>query len=134
MWECPKCGRIFKKRKQAHSCRRVPIEQHFKGKEHAKNIFEYLLGKIETEIGDIKIVSLPCCIHLFGQYDFVAALPKKDRLEIRFVLDRPIKETGIKRTVKMSSVAYKHVVDINSNDDVNKDLLNWINISYHLKG
>jgi len=48
----------------------------------AKELFEYLLQKIELNIGKCKIVSLPCCVHLYGTYDFLAALPKKDSIEI----------------------------------------------------
>ncbi|MDD3003161.1 MAG: hypothetical protein PHS06_04830 [Candidatus Shapirobacteria bacterium] len=84
MWKCKKCGRIFEKEGQMHSCNKIPLEEHFKNKDKAKDLFEFLVKKINSEIGKCKIISLPCCVHLFSNYDFLAILPKKENLEIRF--------------------------------------------------
>jgi len=77
MWTCPKCGRVFQKAKQPHSCSKFPLEQHFKNKDAAKEIFDHLVEEINNKIGTVRIISLPCCIHLFGKFDFLAALPKR---------------------------------------------------------
>jgi hypothetical protein len=86
MWTCSKCGRIFKSAHQPHSCKRIALEKHFENKEKAKELFGFLVEQINSKIGKCKIISIPCCVHLFGKYDFLAALPKKDRLEIRIAL------------------------------------------------
>ncbi len=82
MWTCPKCKRVFNKKDQPHSCNKIPLDQHFKNKEKAKELFDHLIDQIGTGIGKCKIISLPCCIHLYGNYDYLALLPKKDQLEI----------------------------------------------------
>ena len=64
LWKCPRCKREFAKENQTHSCRVYPLEEHFKNKDYAKSVFEYLKGKIEKEVGKLKIESLPCCIRL----------------------------------------------------------------------
>jgi hypothetical protein len=133
MWTCSKCGRVFKKANQPHSCKKVPLEKHFKGKKHAKELFEYLLKQINSEVGKCKIISIPCCVHLFGKYDFLAALPKKDKLEIRFALDRKIDSPRLKQCVPMSSKVYKNCFDISTKEELNKEFINWIRKSYHLK-
>ena len=102
MWTCNNCGRIFAKANQPHSCHKVPLEQHFKNKDLAKKLFDYLVKEIEDKIGKVKIISIPCCIHLFGTYDFLAALPKKDRLEIRFALDRKLDTSRLKQSAPLS--------------------------------
>jgi len=99
MWTCSNCGRIFEKAKQPHSCRKVPLAQHFQSKDKAKEIFDYLVKQIDEKIGKCRIISLPCCIHLFGKYDFLAALPKKDRLEVRFGLDHVLENPRLKQSV-----------------------------------
>ncbi|HHT9138993.1 MAG TPA: hypothetical protein ACFYEK_17335, partial [Candidatus Wunengus sp. YC60] len=86
MWTCPKCGRIFEKTEQPHSCHSIPLAQHFKHKEKAKELFDHLVQRVTHTIGPCKTISLPCCVHLFGIYDFLAALPKTDKLEIRIAL------------------------------------------------
>lgn len=92
MWTCPKCDRVFDREGQRHSCKKIPLEQHFAGKTKAKELFEYLVVVIEKEVGQTKTISLPCCVHLFGHYDFLAALPKKHGLEIRFSLGRKLSQ------------------------------------------
>jgi hypothetical protein len=81
-WHCPVCGRSFTRRDQSHSCRRVPIDAHFPPQSAARSLFDALLAAIENQVGPCGVVSLPCCIHLAATDDFLAVLPKLDRLEI----------------------------------------------------
>lgn len=133
MWTCDKCGRIFAKKGQPHSCRRVLLESHFKNKEKAREIFDLLVDKIRREIGEVKIISLPCCVHLFGKYDFLAALPKKDKLEIRFALDRILDNPRLKIAVPLSAKSYKNCIGIKGTEEVDEEMVGWLKESYFLK-
>lgn len=133
MWTCPKCDRIFERQGQMHSCQKVPIEQHFSNKNMAKDLFDALLKETKTNVGPCKIISLPCCIHLFGIYDFLAILPKKDSLEVRFSLDRIIDSARITQSVPLSKSSYKNCLMITSKDQIDSELLSWLNESYHQK-
>lgn len=133
MWTCPKCGRVFKRTGQQHSCQRVSLDRHFAGKEKARELFEFLVVRIEAEVGKCKVVSIPCCIHLFGTYDFLAALPKKDRLEIRFALDRKIESPRLKVCVPMSAKVYKNCFDVSRKEEIDEEFLGWLAQSYYLK-
>lgn len=133
MWTCTTCGRVFERKNQQHSCKIIPIEQHFKNKDLAKDLFAYLLTQISKEIGEYQIISLPCCIHLFGNYDFLAILPHKDRLEIRFAFEKEIKDTRVIQSVNLSTTLIKICIDIKSKDEIDNQLLQWLNISYLLK-
>ena len=133
MWTCPKCGRIFERQGQMHSCRKIPLGQHFKGKGLAKELFDALLAKIKSDVGPCKIISLPCCIHLFGSYDFLAVLPKKDALEVRFSLDSAVDNPRITQSVPLSKSTYKNCLALTSKDQIDTELLSWLNKSYHQK-
>jgi len=133
MWTCSKCGRIFKKARQPHSCKKVPLGRHFEDKEKAKQLFDYLVKQINKKIGKTKIISIPCCVHLFGKYDFLAALPKKDRLEIRFALDRKLDSPRLKQGVQMPSKVFKNCFDISSKEELDSEFIDWLKQSYHLK-
>jgi hypothetical protein len=133
MWTCTKCGRIFEKAKQPHSCRKIPLEQHFKNKDKAKELFDHLVKHINGKIGKCQIISLPCCVHLFGNYDFLAALPKKDKLEIRFALDREIDSLRLTQSVPMSAKVFKNCIDIKAIEEINEELILWLNQAYRLK-
>jgi hypothetical protein len=133
MWTCPNCGRIFEKAKQPHSCRKVPLEDHFKNKDKAKELFDYIAGKINITIGVTKIISLPCCVHLFGTYDFFAALPHRDSLEIRWGSDHDIKSARITQHVPISQTSVKNCLYLRSIEEIDEELLGWLKQSYHLK-
>ncbi len=133
MWTCSKCGRIFEKSKQPHSCHQVPLEQHFKKKEKAKDLFDSLVKQIKGKIGKCRIISLPCCVHLFGRFDFLAALPKKDKLEIRFALERQLDSQRLKQAVPLSSHVFKNCLDIHTMAEIDQELISWLHEAYHLK-
>ena len=131
MWTCSKCGRIFERSGQPHSCHKVPLEKHFENKEKAKELFKHLLKTINGRVGGCRVISLPCCIHLFGKYDFLAALPKKDRLEIRIALGRELPKAKV--SVPLSAEIYKNCLDIYLEDEVDDELVDWLKESYHLR-
>jgi hypothetical protein len=133
MWTCPNCDRIFQKANQPHSCQKISVEVHFKNKEKARNLFDYLHQRIEQNIGKCKIVSLPCCVHLFGTYDFLAVLPKKDRVEIRFALNRKLSTPRLKVSVPMSSKVFKNCFDIYTKQELDGEFMGWLKESYCLK-
>lgn len=109
------------------------LGEHFHNKEKARELFEELTKQIEAKIGKCQIVSIPCCIHLFGKYDFLAALPKKDRLEIRFALDRKLDSPRLIQGVWMSKYIYKNCVEVKAVGEIEAELLGWISEAYHLK-
>lgn len=133
MWTCPVCGRIFERKGQSHSCKKVELESHFSGKDEANALFNRLVEKISVEIGSVQIISIPCCVHLFGTYDFLAALPKKDRLEVRFALMRRFEHARITACVPISVSAYKYSLDLMGITDLDAELMAWLTEAYHLK-
>jgi hypothetical protein len=126
MWKCPKCGRLFAKEGQSHSCAVVPVADHFKHKDAAQALFDYLLARLNQEVGQSQVISLPCCIHLFGTYDWLAILPKKDGLEIRFGLPRALKSPKLIQVVKTSTHAYKNCLKLKSEADLDGEMIGWL--------
>lgn len=133
MWTCSNCNRVFQKVNQPHSCQKVSLKSHFEHKQTAKEIFDFLLQQIEKNIGKFQVISLPCCIHLFGSYDFLAAIPKKEGLEIRIGLPKKLNTPRLRSAIAVSSKAVKNCFDLDSIRQVDSELLNWIKESYHLK-
>ncbi|MFA6532761.1 MAG: DUF5655 domain-containing protein [Patescibacteria group bacterium] len=133
MWTCPNCERIFEKIRQPHSCKKISLGLHFKNKDKAKELFEYLVKQVNEKVGKYKIISVPCCIHLFGKYDFLAALPKKNGLEIRFALGRKLSSQRLKQFVPLSAKVFKHCFEITSEKEIDDEFIEWLKESYHLK-
>lgn len=133
MWICSKCERVFQKASQPHTCKKVSLKDHFLNKQKAKMLFNILLRKINENIGETKTISIPCCIHLFGKYDFLAILPKKDRIEIRFVLNRKLDSRRLKIAVPTSLKHFKNCFDIKEEKEIDEEMLSWIREAYFLK-
>lgn len=133
MWTCPNCNRIFKCKNQPHSCKKVDIEDHFPNKAKAKELFTYLVEQINAKIGGCKIISIPCCIHLFGKHDFLAVLPKKAGIEVRFALDKTVDDPRFIQAVQVSKTSYKNCFKIESKEEIDDKLLGWIEEAYHLQ-
>ena len=133
MWTCSNCGREFNKTNQPHSCKKVSIESHFANKEKARELFDFLLARIEENIGRCKIISLPCCIHLFGSYDFLAVLPKRYGIEIRFALNRVLNTPKLREFVPLSSKTFKNCFDVQNKQELGNEFMGWVKESYFLK-
>lgn len=116
-----------------HSCKSVPIEFHFENKDIAKKIYDDLFKIVTGKIGKCQEISLHCCIHRFGTYDFLALLPKKEGLEVRFALDKTIKSERIIESIRLSKTSYKNCLYLNDTADIDDELLGWITESYSLK-
>lgn len=59
-------------------------------------------------------------------------LAKKERLEIRFVLERELGNSRVQRSARISRTLYKHSVDVQADDDIDEELLGWVREAYHL--
>lgn len=132
MWKCPKCKREFIKHNQSHSCVLFPIENHFKNKESSKILFTKLIKAIEDRIGEVKIESLPCCIHLVSSYTFSGVWILKDRIRLDFRVDYKIESKRMINQQNLSKNRNIYYIDIKDEKEIDSELLNWIKDSYNL--
>lgn len=130
-WRCPSCSRVFRRVRQPHSCRTVDLEEHLPRGDALRSLFDHLLSELNSRVGRCEVVSLPCCVHLFGTHDFLAVLPRKERLEIRFTLQRELENSRVKLSARISKTSYKHSVDIRVREDIDETLLSWLREAYH---
>lgn len=130
-WRCPVCQRSFKRARQPHSCRSVALDEHFRRNQTLKPmVFDRLLDALHRQVGPCEVVSLPCCIHLFGSHDFLAVLPKKDRLEIRFTLRHELRDPRVTRSAQIGRTSYKHSVDVAAAEEIDQALIEWLREAY----
>lgn len=64
MWRCPTCHRAFDREGQRHSCRTVPVEDHFHHADAMRSVFDQLVTAIDHRVGECEVIALPCCVHL----------------------------------------------------------------------
>jgi hypothetical protein len=97
------------------------------------SLFDALLAAIENRVGPCGVVSLPCCIHLAATDDFLAVLPKSDRLEIRFTLHRRLDSPRIRACSQTGRTLHKHSVDVSQVEHIDAELLGWLREAYRLR-
>jgi Domain of unknown function (DUF5655) len=133
LWTCPTCGRQFERRGQTHSCRSFPLKQHFEGKPEGLVLYEKLKREVKEQIGFFKIESLECCIHFVSTSTFLAVKIFKNKIQIDFTLSRKTKDRRITQYVQMSAHRYLYCVDIQKEEEINEELMGWIQEAYDSK-
>lgn len=134
IWTCPKCKRKFEKKGQVHSCKIYPLDKHFESKEEiARSLYNTLKTSIEKNIGPFKVESLPCCIHFVSTYTFAAIFALKDKIRIHFTLNYKLRSSRIDKFSQMSSNRYLYSIDIEKEEEIDKELISWLKQSYNLK-
>lgn len=133
LWECPKCGRQFERKGQTHSCKYFPIEQHFIGKEKGKKLYERLKMVLREHLGDFKVESLECCIHFVSTFTFAAVKIVKDKIRVDFSLNHKLENKRIKKSIQMSAHRYLYCIDVINENEINQELMKWIQEAHNKK-
>ena len=134
MWKCPKCGRKFARKDQPHSCRTWPIDNHFKNKEEvARPLFNEFKARVKKNVGQFKIRSLHCCIHLVSDFSFVAVFPMKDKIRLHFSLDYKLESQRIGKRSQFSKNRYMYSIDLKTAKEMDAELMKWLKQAYNLR-
>ncbi len=131
MWKCTECGRKFEKINQSHSCRPYAIENHFKS-EKCKFLYDALKYKVKKEVGDFEIESLECCIHFVARKIFVGVFCTKENIKITFTLSEKLDSPRIDNVDQLSANRFNHRVIIQDENEIDKELMEWIREAYVL--
>lgn len=84
-------------------------------------------------MGSFKTESLECCIHFVSIFTFAAIKIFKDKIWIDFSLSRKIKSNRIAKVVQMSAHRYLYVIDIFNEDEIDEELMEWIQEAHDKK-
>lgn len=133
MWTCSKCGREFKRKDQAHSCRLVSKKSLFEKRPvHLKQLYEKIVKEIK-KFGKYREENLPPDVIFFKTVStFLAVKVKKDHLTVSFFLEKAEDVPPVSRFLQISKCRVVHRVPIDQPEDINKQLINWMKRSYNL--
>lgn len=133
LWRCPSCGRQFAKRSQWHSCRRLPIDHHFRGKDpQLRKTYEMLIAPLRR-LGPLRIDAVKSSINLVSRYHFGGISVRKDYLRLGFLSDRTIEDPRILGRERLGPHRLIHSVIVHSPDEVDDLLLSWLQRAYTLQ-
>jgi len=131
-WICPRCQRHFRSRNQAHSCMITDISSHFINKnDKVWKTYECLMAVFPPK-ADIKITPVKNAIIISAKSTFLALKPKKEYLEIEFLLNQELDEFPVYKTFRVSKNKVAHFVKAGSPDDIEGRLIQLILSAFEL--
>ena len=133
-WECPECGRVFSRNKQAHSCESYDLAPLFvKSNEGVRVLYDILIKKVK-EFGPVDTRVGPYNVSVRNLSTFLNIIPERDHLTISFVRHEPLDEFPIYKTYQHSAKKWSNLLKIESPDEIDKQFINWLKDAYELSG
>ena len=110
----------------------IDLESHFFNKQQQViDTFEKIKN-IVLSFDDVRINSVKGAILFRAKSTFLAVKPKKNFLDIEFVLDQKVEGFPIHKTVKASKFKWAHFMRLESPNEVDEQLIMWIKQSYFI--
>lgn len=132
MWICPECQRKFARNNQSHSCVQYDAEYLFIGKgEETKRLYQALIDKIK-EFGEIEVYSGKWNLTIRHLSTFLSILIEKQHLTLVFISAEPIDEFPVFQTYQHSAKKFSNSVKIESEDEIDDQLIRWLKQAWEL--
>lgn len=107
------------------------IEQQYKGKEHLKPIYNRLLSEILSFGNDIEIAPKKGYVSLRRKKQFACLKPAtKTRFELELII-KGQEAIGVLEQITGAGAMCTHRVRIENESQINKEIINWIEVAYN---
>src|SRR5690242_8243069 len=130
-WDCPDCGRRFRRSGQSHECApALSIEEYFStGPPWERPVFEAVIEHLES-IGPVHVEPVSVGIFLKRAQSFAQLRPMTKWVALSFSLSRRVSHPLMTRKPVAYSGQYFHVVNLREPDDVDDEIRNWLTEAY----
>ena len=131
-WTCPECGKSFRNKNQWHSCYKLQLDDHLHHKSpEIKKVVNRLILEIKT-FGNIEINPVKSAIQVKAGATFLSIKPKNEYVDLEFQLGEEVDEFPIHKTIRISGNRVLHFLSLQSIEEINEQLIQWLKSSYHL--
>jgi hypothetical protein len=132
MWICPECCRKFARNKQSHSCIKYNPEDLFFGKgERTRQLYIALTDRVKV-FGEVEIHAGKWGITIRRLSTFLSVLIEKNHLTLVFISLVPIDEFPVYQNYQHTSNRFSNSVKIESQDEIDDQLLGWLKQAWEL--
>jgi hypothetical protein len=131
LWECSRCGRRFANRNQTHTCAPLGrVEEHLAGKSASViAIYEALVAAIER-CGPVIINPTKSRIAFQVRMNFAAVKLLQNWVDGHVILARRLESPRFTKVITYSAHNHEHDFRLNSPDDVDEELCEWLCEAY----
>jgi predicted transport protein len=110
------------------------IDKQYKGKENLKPIYDKLLNEILKFGKDVEIAPKNAYVSLKRKKQFATLQPAtKSRFEIGLNI-KGQESKGILQTISTANAMCSHKINLETENDITNEVLNWIKTSYNNAG
>lgn len=131
-WVCPNCGRNFKHRNQAHTCAKIDIASVFANMSPVVLSIWEKLYEVVNKFGEVNASATRQAIMFSVGHTFLAVKPKKECLDIEFLLNEEHSSPPVYKTFRANKTRIAHFVRLESPDDLTKKLVAMLNRAHKL--
>ena len=130
-WDCPACGRRFRRAGQSHECApAMALEDYFAtGPPHERPVYEAVMAHLNT-LGPVHVEPVSVGIFLKRAGGFAELRPMQRWVAVSFTLPRRASHRTIVRKVVPYNGRYHHVANVASPGDLDGALLDLLTESY----
>ncbi|HVO81735.1 MAG TPA: DUF5655 domain-containing protein [Terriglobales bacterium] len=140
LWKCPRCGHRFVTRNMYHSCVRVKIADHFRGKDPLVRKLYGAYRALVQRCGPVTVYANKTGIVFQARVRFTGVTPKKHWLDGGFWFKRRVEHPRFYRIETIPPGDYIHRFRLTKLSDIDKELARFVRESYdvgcqkHLEG
>jgi Domain of unknown function (DUF5655) len=133
MWACPRCGRTFANRNQAHACAPLgDLDAHFTRRSPVvRATFDRVLA-VAASFGPVQVLPEKTRIALHARMSFAALMPRRNWLNGHLVLARRIASPRFLRVEEFSPGNVVHTFRLHSPAAVDAEFTGWLGEAYQV--
>lgn len=132
LWTCPRCRHRFVTRNLWHSCVRIPLRTHFRGR--AAHLFPTFQAwvRLARSCGPVTVYAQKSRIVIQARVRFAGAVVRTGYLDATLWLKRPIRHPRLRRLESYGSQGWGAYFKLESPDDIDAALGRLMREAYHL--
>ncbi|MBZ5598353.1 MAG: DUF5655 domain-containing protein [Acidobacteriia bacterium] len=130
LWTCPRCGHRFVTRNMYHSCVRVKIADHFRGKDPLVRHLYRSYRVLVKRCGPVTVYANMTGIVFQARVRFTGVTPKKHWLDGGFWLKRRVENPRFYRIETIPPGDYIHRFRLTKISDIDKELADFVREAY----
>jgi hypothetical protein len=129
-WTCPRCGRRFRQRTREHSCDIRSVAAHLDIAAPDVRAAFAALQNVLADLGTHSVVAVKTMIVLRAASNFGGVVVRRGRLDLGFILTRPLQHPRVYKTEALGARKYAHHVHLRSAADVDAEVVAWMREAY----